>query len=166
MMPTPAPPSPLDPSFFAGRLLIDVLDWDWKLRVAIEAGAKRRRTLSEGLTYGRDFVIRGCIRAPRELRGKTITVTLSPFGPKVRFGDGGLRQIGSLRIPATRGDRDLEAVLMLPEDAIPSTAASLATMWKKLQILTFDESAEGASVSHYFFGADIHPNLEAWANAD
>lgn len=57
-------------------------------------------------------------------------------------------------------------MLMLPEDAIPGPAASLATMWKNLQILTFDESAGSASVSHYFFGVDLHPNLEAWANAE
>lgn len=164
-MSAPAP-NPLDPAFFDGRLLVDILDWDWKLRVAIEAGAKQRGRLSDRLTYGRDFVIRGRIRAPRELRGKTITVTLSPFGPKVRFGHGGLRQIGSLRIPTTRGDCDFEALLMLPEDAIPATAASLATMWKNLQIITFDGGAVGAAVSHYFFGAHIHPNLEAWANAE
>ncbi len=161
-----AVPDPLDPMFFEGRLLIEILDWDWKLRVAIEAGAKRRGRLSEGLTYGRYFLIRGRIRAPRELRGKAVKVTLSPFGPKVRFGYDGLPQIGSLRIPANRGDWDFEAMLMLPEDAIPATAASLATMWKNLQIITFNESAAGAAVSHYFFGAHIHPNLEAWANAE
>lgn len=156
-------PKALDPAFFGGRLLIDILDWDWKLRVAIAAGAKRRARLSERVSYGRDFVIRGHIRAPRELRGKAIKVTLSPFGPKVRFGHRGLQEVGHLRIAATRGDCDFEAMLMLPQDAIPGTAASLATMWKNLQILTFDESAEGASVSHYFFGVAIHPNLEAWA---
>lgn len=158
-------PNALDPTFFDGRLLIDILDWDWQLRIAVEAGAKRRGRLSKGLAYGRDFVIRGRIRAPRELHGKAIKVTLSPFGRKVKFGYGGLQQIGSLRVPATRGDCDFEALLMLPEGAIPATAASLATIWKNLQILMFDESAEGAAVSHYFFGADIHPNLEAWANA-
>lgn len=159
-------PNALDPAFFEGRLLIDILDWDWKLRVAVGAVAKRRKQLSAGLTCGRDFVIQGRIRAPRELRGKAIKVTLSPFGPKVKFGRRGLQQIGSFRIPATRRDCDFEAILMLPEEAIPGTAASLATMWKNLQILTFDESAGAAAVSHYFFGADIHPNLEAWANAE
>lgn len=72
--------NPLDPAFFEGQLLIDILDWDWKLRVAIEGGAKRQGTFSRGLTYGRDFVLRGRIRAPRELHGKLIKVTLSPFG--------------------------------------------------------------------------------------
>lgn len=159
-------PDALDPTFFEGRLLIDILDWDWKLRIAVQAGATRRGGLSKGLTYGRDFVIRGRVRAPRELRGKAITVTLSPFGPKVKFGPGGLRQIGDLRIPTAGGDCDLEATLMLPEDAIPATAAALATLWKNLQLITRNESAEGAEISHYFFGVHIHANLEAWANAE
>lgn len=159
-------PSALDPAFFDGRLLVDILDWDWKLRLAVEAGSPRRRQRSEGLTCGRDFVLRGRLRAPRELRGKAIKVTLSPFGPKVKFGRGGLQKIGDLRIPVAGSDFDLEAMLMLPEDAIPATAASLATLWKILQIIVRDGSDEGAAISHYFFGVDIHPNLEAWANAE
>ncbi|WP_293482427.1 hypothetical protein [Phenylobacterium sp.] len=147
-------------------MLIDILDWDWKLRIAVEAGAERRGRLSKGLAYGRDFVIRGRVRAPGELQGKAIKVTLSPFGRKVKFGRGGLQQIGDLRIPTAGSHCDLEATLMLPEDAIPTTAASLATLWKNLQIITLNECADGAAISHYFFGVHIHSNLEAWANAE
>ena len=82
----------------------------WKLRVAIEGGAKRQGTLSKGLTYGRDFVIQGRIRAPRELRGKLIKVTLSPFGPKVRFG--ARMQIDDDSSPP-QGDGSLEGRLLI-----------------------------------------------------
>jgi hypothetical protein len=63
-------------------------------------------------------------------------------------------------------ETDFAATLMLPEAAIPTTATSLASRWKHLQILTFEECPRGANISAYFFGAEIPPNLQAWANAD
>jgi hypothetical protein len=63
-------------------------------------------------------------------------------------------------------DRDLEATLMLPESEIATTATALASVWKHLQILTFDQVPEGARVSAYFFAADVPPNLRAWADAE
>jgi hypothetical protein len=160
------PTAALDPSFFEGRLMIDILAWDWNLRVAIGPTAMRPKARFQGLDYGRDFTIHGRVRAPRELRGKTMKVTLSPFGPKVRFGRGGLRQVGSLAVLPPGADLAFEAMLMLPEEAIATTATSLSSSWKHLQVLTFDEGPGGAKASAYFFHANIHPNLESWANAD
>lgn len=157
----------LDPAFFEGRLLIDILAWDWNLRVAIcSAETPPKSRFQGGLDYGRDFLVRGRVRAPKELRGRTIKVRLSPFGPKVRFGRGGLQQVGRLTVFPPAADTDFEAMLMLPESAIPAAATSLATIWKHIQLLTFDEGLEEAKVSAYFFAAEIHPNLQAWANAE
>jgi hypothetical protein len=138
-MPDDQPPNAaLDPAFLEGRILIDILAWDWNLRLAISSTAMRPRARFQGLDYGRDFTIHGSVRAPRDLRGKTVRVTLSPFGPKVRFGRGGLQQVGSLTVLPQGSDVDFEATLMLPEEAIATTATSLASAWKHLQILTFD----------------------------
>jgi hypothetical protein len=161
------PPSAAsDPSFFDGRVMIDILAWNWSLRLRIgnpaAAGMKAR---FQGLDYGRDFIIRGQVRAPRELRGKTIEVVLSPFGPDVRFGRGGLQQVGTLKSQSQHSRLEFKATLMLPEDAIAPTVASLASTWKHLQILTEDEPG-GARITSYFFQASIHPNMEGWANAD
>jgi hypothetical protein len=153
-----------DTGFFDGRLLIDILTWDWNLRIAIGRVLTEPKSRSHGLDYGRDFTIHGRVRAPRELRGKTIKVTLTPFGPKVRFGRGGLQYVGEFTPPSE--GFELAAVLMLPEDAITSTATSLGSRWKYLQIRTDDEGPDGTKASAYFFHARIHPNLEAWANAD
>ncbi|MDO8324106.1 MAG: hypothetical protein Q7T23_14335 [Phenylobacterium sp.] len=156
-----------DPSFFEGRLMIDILAWDWNLRVAIcDHAVTRPKARSLGLDYGRDFTIHGRVRAPREHRGKSIKVTLSPFGPKVRFGRGALQNVGKLTILPEGSVFEFEAVLMLPEAAIASTASSLASTWKHLQIKIHDVGPGGAEASAYFFQSSIHPNLEAWANAD
>lgn len=55
---------------------------------------------------------------------------------------------------------------MLPEAAIPTTATSLASIWRHLHIWTFDEGLAGARISAFSFSSEIHPNLLAWANAD
>ena len=158
------PNAALDPSFFEGRLMIDIVSWNWNLRVAVSAAATRPKARFQGLDYGRDFTLLGRVRAPRELRGKIMKITLAPFGPKVRFGRGGIQHVGQLKAPAPGSDLDLEATLMLPEEAIPTTATSLASNWKHLDIWTLDEELQVAGVSAYSFSMDIHPNLLAWAD--
>lgn len=145
--------------------MIDILAWDWNLRVATNEARARSKARSRSLDYGRDFNIQGRVRAPLELRGKDIKVTLSPLGPKVRFGRGTLQNIGKLTILPEGSVFQFEAVLMLPEEAIASTASRLASTWKHLQIKIHDVGPGGAEASAYFFQASIHPNLEAWANA-
>jgi hypothetical protein len=149
---------------FEGRIMIDILSWDWNLRIAINRAAVGRKVQFRGLDYGRDFTLRGRVRTPRELRGRTIKVTLSPFGPKVRFGRGGLGQVGRLEPLPPDSEVDFEGVLMLPEDAIATTATSLAATWKHLQIHTFDDDPQ--EVAAYFFSAAIPPDLQALANGD
>ena len=146
--------------------MVDILAWNWDLRVAINPKVMRPKARFQGLDYGRDFTISGRIRAPKALRGKTMTITLSPFGPRVRFGRGGLQHVGRLDVLTPGGDVDFAATLMLPEEAIATTTTSLASTWKHVQLLTFDETQRSAKVSAYFFSADIHPNLQAWADAD
>jgi hypothetical protein len=156
----------LDPRFFDGRILVDILAWDWNLRVAVVGPSTRPKSrFQSGLDYGRDFKIQGRVRAPGALRGKTIEVTLSPFGPKVMFGRNGLQEVGRLSASAS-GDVDLATTLMLPESAIPSTATSLASIWKHLDLWTFDGTDDGARISAFSFSAAIPPNLLDWANAD
>lgn len=157
----------LDPRFFDGRILVDILAWDWNLRVAVAGlSARPKSRFQGGLDYGRDFKIQGRVRAPGPLRGKTIGVSLTPFGPKVLFGRNGLKEVGRLSVGTPGHDVDFTATLMLPESASPSTATSLATTWKHLDLWTFDDTDEGARISAFSFSAAIHANLLDWANAD
>ena len=142
--------------------MIDILSWDWNLRVALKPAAKGQSARLQGLEYRRDFTIDGRVRAPQELRGKRVRVILSPFGPKVRFGRGGMKQVGRVALLSPSEDFDFEASLMLPEEAIATTATSLASLWRHLDIWTFGEGAL-LKVDAYSFAADIHPNLREWA---
>lgn len=146
--------------------MIDILAWNWNLRVATNQPVTRSKARSLGLDYGRDFTIHGRVRAPRELRGKEMKVTLSPFGPRVRFGQRGLQRVGALAALPPGSDFDFEAMLMLPEEAIASTATSLALTWKHLQIRIGVGGPGSTSIVAYHFHSSIHPNLDAWANAD
>jgi len=155
-----------DPRFFDDRILIDIETWDWNLRVAVSEPSKRLKSRFQGLECGRNFTIRGRVRAPSALRGKVLDVTLSPFGPKVLFGRNGLKEVGRLSVGMPGHDVDFSATLMLPESAIPSTATSLASVWKHLDLWAFDATDEGAKISAFAFSAVIHPNLADWANGD
>lgn len=156
-----------DPRFFDGRILVDILAWDWNLRVAVSGlSARRKARFQGGLGYGRDFKIQGRVRAPSALRGKLIDVSLSPFGPKVLFGRNGLKEVGRLDVGAPGDNADFAASLMLPESAMASTATSLAATWKHLDLWIFDGADAGARVSAFSFSAAIHANLLDWANAD
>jgi hypothetical protein len=161
-----SPNLPSDPTVSGGRLMIDILSWDWKLQISVSLASKRSKPPFQGLDYGRDFTLLGQVRGPRELRGKGIKVTLSPFGPKVRFGQGGLRHLGELVKPLAGSDFDLEARLILPEDAIATTATALASVWKHIQLQTDHGDISGTRILSYAFHASIHPNLEPWANGD
>ncbi len=119
-----------------------------------------------GLNYGRDLLVRGRVRPPRELRGKTMEVILSPFGPKVRFGRSGLHQVGEVKAALDGSDFDFQATLMLPEDAVAPSITSLASTWKYIQIQTSDDDLCAARILAYSFYVHIHPNLKAWADAD
>jgi hypothetical protein len=156
-----------DPSFFDGRILIEIQAWDWNLRVAVsEPRTRLKSRFQGGLDYGRDFKIRGRIQAPGAVRGKIVDVTLAPFGPKVLFGRNGLTEVGRLDAGMPGGDFDFSVTLMLPEAAIPSTATALASVWKHLDLWASDATAEGAKISAFAFSAAIHPNLTDWANGD
>jgi hypothetical protein len=147
--------------------MIDILAWDWRLRLRISDPAKTRpKARFQGLDYDRDLIVRGRVRAPAELRGKTIEVILSPFGPKVHFGRGGLHQVGTCKASPEGSDSDFQATLMLPEDAIAPSITSLASTWKHLQIQIGADDLGGGAIFAYSFHAYIHPNLKAWADAD
>jgi len=154
------------PSFFDGRILIDIEDWDWNLRVAVSEPQARLKSRFQGLEYGRDFKIRGRVRAPSAMRGQVAEITLVPFGPKVLFGRNGLKEVGRLNAGLPGGDCDLAATIMLPESAIHSTATALASVWKHLDLWAFDPTEDGARISAFAFSAAIHPNLLDWANGD
>jgi hypothetical protein len=113
----------------------------------------------------RDFVLQGRVRAPSEYRDKTIKVTLSPFGPKVRFRPDGRDAIGALKTTPGDGPFDLEAQLMMPEDAIATTALGLSSAWKLLQIQSGRELGD-VNIFAFSFHAYVPPLLESWANAE
>jgi len=73
-----------------------------------------------------------------------------------------MKQVGYIARLSPREDFDFEASLMLPEEAIPTTATSLASLWRHLDVWTFGEGAL-LKVDAYSFAAEIHPNLREWA---
>jgi hypothetical protein len=64
---------PPAPSFFKGRVMVEIEEWNWALTVGLShPRAIARQRFQGGLSYVRSFGIRGLIRAPGNLRSKAI----------------------------------------------------------------------------------------------
>jgi len=155
-----------DPSFFNGRFMIEIEQWNWALSLGLShPRAIARQRFQGGLMYTRPIVIEGRIRAPNTYRGAQITVWISTFGRKVRFNARG-GDVG--RFYKDRMGEDgtpFEASLMLPEGALSNALICLGSVWKFLDIWTATDEADSL-VTIYSFSAAIHPNIAEWAGPE
>ena len=157
-----------DPGFFDGRLLIRIKSWDWPLSVGLSSDlTPPEHRFQGGLHYVRTFDIHGEVAAPAEHRGRPVQVWLSPFDKDLRFGPETYPEVGRffVRHPE-EGRQGLSLTILLPEDAIATTATCLASVWKYLHVWTVNVDAEQASIKSYSFSADIHSNLQGWVDDD
>jgi hypothetical protein len=157
-----------DPGFFDGRFLIRINAWDWPLSVGLSSDpVPPEHRFQGGLRYTRTFDIDGEVAAPKEHRGRPVRVWVSPFSKDLRFGPENYPEVGRffLRHPE-KGQKGLSMTILLPEDAITTTATCLASVWKYLHVWTVAADTEQARIKSYSFSADFHPNLEGWVNGD
>lgn len=151
-----------------GRLLVEIESWDGNLHVGLAPqSTPSDQRFQGGLAFVRGFEIRGRVIAPKARFAKVISVWLAPFGPEVKFGDGGLDEVGQFRASLQeRRGHDFAATLLLPEAGLPFAATCLGSAWKYLHIWTFDEEDERASVSAFSFSSKVPENLGAWMAGD
>ena len=138
---------------FGGQVIIAVSSWDWNLRVGAPP-ARGPFGVSQPIR-DRDFALAGRVCAPEGAGGKTFKARLTPFGPKVRFGRRGQQALGEIRISPAGAEDEIEAVLMLPEAAIATTALSLTSHWRFLQVHTRNETSDSAEVKAYFIQREM-----------
>ena len=82
-MPADAPNTTLAPSFFNGRLMVEIEGWNWALTVGLShPSTPPRYRFQGGLMYTRGIDIAGRIRAPSIHRGKQIRIF--PEGAQMR----------------------------------------------------------------------------------
>lgn len=158
----------LDPSFFDGRLLVEIDAWDADLHVGLSTDAMPQEyRIQGGLSISRGFRIDGRIIAPKTLRTKSIRIWLSPFGPDMQFGPDELDEVGQVYIHTHRPQKpDFSATLLIPEASLPVVAICLSSIWKYVHVFTFDEDAERASVNAFGFDAKLHNNVIAWVERE
>lgn len=156
----------LDPGFFDGRFLIEIVTWDWGLHLRMsDEGFPKEYRFQGGLHYGQWFEIEGRIAAPKNNRDQRIRVWLSPFGPEMEFDVDSPDGLGHVyRHDPPKYGSHMSAQLLLPESAIPSVATCLSSVWKYIHLWTFDDDGKQASIRSYSFSRDFHPNLERWVS--
>jgi len=168
-MPTDAPNATEDEGFFDGRFMVEITAWDWRLYVGLlnQPATPVEYQFQGGLNYSRGIEITGRVRAPSSHRGELVRIWMSPFGPELDFGVGGLDGVG--RFYRNRPDAPrpgLEASLDLPESALSHTLTCLSSVWKYLDIWMADDEGDEARITAFSFSASIHPNLIDWAGPE
>jgi hypothetical protein len=164
-MPPDAPDTSPDSSFFNGRFLIEIEEWNWALYMGLShPSTPPRYRFQGGLMYTRGIEIAGRIRAPSIRRGTHVQVFVSTFGRRERFnprsGDVGrfyTRRLGEIGSP-------FEMSLRLPEDALSNALICLGSIWKFLDVWTATDEADSA-ITAFCFSAAIHPNIAEWAGS-
>jgi hypothetical protein len=161
------PKAALEPAFFDGRCMVEIVTWDWSLYVGLSPQSTPvEYRFQGGLNFSRGIEITGRVRAPSSHRGKTIRVWISPFGPGFEFGADALVDVGRLYKGPEALKPDFQATLLLPEGALSATLTSLNSVWKYLDIWTADDGSDEVSITAFAFSASIHPNLADWAGPE
>ena len=156
----------LHPSFFEGRLLIEILSWDWRLYLGVSRVGPREYRFQGGLDRVRTIWVEGRIQAPQEHRGRDIKVIFTPFGPEMRFG-GEPKSVGSLFLFRSAPEpRDYEANLLLPEADLPMLGIALSTTTRYLHVWTSALDVEVARVTNYSLSANLGEKVKPWAGLD
>lgn len=161
-------PRPEGEALFDGQLLVEIEAWEANLHVGLSSElTPEEHRFQGGLAYLRGFVLSGKVVAPKSQRGKSIHLWLKPVGSEVRFGPDDLDEVGQLQLnPPEALKADFAGTLFLPESGLTFAATCLSTIWKYLNILSFDERDGRASVSAFSFSSGIHKSLEAWVVGD
>lgn len=151
--------------FFDRRMLIEIEAWQANFHL----GVLPKHMSSEGaylggLIYVRRFDLRGRVLAPKDLRGGTIDVNLSPLPAELLFiSRTTTTSVGRFYIePESPTTTDYTMTLRMPEAELAYVATCLATNWKYLDVWVSDDDDAWSEVADYAFSSKIHPNLEAW----
>lgn len=157
----------LSPSFFEGRVLIEILSWDWGLFVGLSRIGPRKYRFQGGLDLVRNISLEGRILAPQEHRAHDIRVDVSPFGPEMRFGRRGLKCVGWFELPHPAPEpRGYRAKLLLPEADLALLAVALSATTKYLHIWTRALDADDTRIKNYSLSSTIGDKVKPWAGVD
>ena len=168
MAPTDEPNAVLDPGFFDNRLLLEIEQWECKYTLGLSpASIPLKYRFQGGLFFGQDFEIEARVIAPRSHRDEAYRIRLSPVASSVDFGADGLDEVGRIYFRAQNGITTGSSIMLfIPEATMATVAICLAHVWRYLDISTFDETDDEASVSAFSFARDIHENLVPWVSGE
>lgn len=158
--------APLGPRFFEGRVLIELLSWDWALYVGLSRIGPRKHRFQGGLDLVRSIELEGRVLAPEQHRAHDIRVDVSPFGPDIRFSPRGLNWVGRFERPNPAWPGGYRASLLLPEAELAMLGIALSNTTKYLHIWTSGLEVDVATITSYSLSSTIPPKVKPWAGVD
>jgi hypothetical protein len=137
------------------EILVQIIEWDSELHMGLSSDlTPSNHKFQGGLGYVRGLRIDGRLLSPRRRCTRLIRLWLSPFGPDLKFGRGGLDEVGQINFDQPGSEKaTVRATLLLPESALFSAVICMHSVWRYLRISTFDEHDGRASVSAFSFSA-------------
>lgn len=116
----------LEPGFFDGRVLVEMLSWDGTLDIGLSPeGVPPEYRFQGGLRYSPGFEIKGRVTAPRIWRDKSIRIWISFFGPEVTFDLDDPMGVGRLyKYDPPHYGAAFGATLLAPKEAISFAATA------------------------------------------
>lgn len=142
-------------SKLGGHLAVEIQHWErWQLLGTKPRRMPRKYSFQGGLSYSPSFDVSGQITDPVAMRGQKVRIWISPTNQPLTFGPSALPDLGQLHFeePRSRG-WDISVTILLPRLAAAPVATCLSSVWRYLQLSTFDEDEEGASISAFAFSA-------------
>lgn len=142
-------------SKLGGCLIVEIQRWDrWQHLGPKPRLMPRKYSFQGGLTYSPSFDVWGRLVHPVAMQGQHIRIWISPARRHLKIGPGALRDLGQLHFkePPSRG-WDISVTMLIPSLAAAPATTCLSSVWKYLQLSTFDEDEDGASISAFAFSA-------------
>jgi hypothetical protein len=147
-----------------GRLLVEIESWEWSPYVGISPEiVPVDERFQGGLLYTRGIEIAGRVRGPKDLRGLSIAIWVSPLSSAIVFSADLSGDVGRFYRNPESTRADLGASLWFPEADLANAITCLGTIWRYAHIWLDGADEDPAGVHAFTFSREIPLNLREWA---
>jgi len=162
------PNTALDRNLFDSRLLLEIEQWECTYHLALSSDLiPPEYRFQGGLSFSRGFELSGRVVAPARFRDRRFRIWMSPFGADWKFGRNEMDEVGRVYFVPQKGITSGSAItLFFPEATLDTVSTCLASVWKYLDVFTFGEDPDEASVSGFSFTKGIDQALMPWVSGD
>jgi hypothetical protein len=143
--------STLDDDPPEASLVVEIDQWDWNLHVGLSSDlTPKKYRFQGGLAYTRSIYIEGRVLSPTAYQDTRVQLWIMPIGPERRRFADERDNAGQVHLRRDKaGDAQLVATLISSPEELPSTLASLRSIYRFVHIWTMDAENDQAWVHDF-----------------